>query len=518
MMLIGDMLKRAAKCYPDKEAVVFEDTRLTYAQFNERTNRIANALLDMKVKKGDRVAIISHNSNQYAEAFFAITKIGAVSTNLNWRLSPKELAFLLNDSDANVVFFSKRFEYLFAPMKDELFRKFKFIAVDGKSDDSMVDYEELIKKYPADEPKAKIDFDDVALQLYTSGTTGRPKGVMLTHKNMYSNAISTILEMELTRDANIFGLLPIFHIAIFVLINLIFVGAKVTFVHSFDIDTLLSLIEKEKITAVGFTPVIFKMLLDHPSIDKYDLSTLNQIIYATAPMPVDLLRRSMEKFKCDFIQFFGMTETSPTLTMLVPEDHVLEGEDYKVERLKSAGRATIDVEVRVIDEKGKDCPPRVVGEIIGKGDNVMKGYHKMPKETKNAIRDGWYHTGDMGYFDEYGYLYIADRKKDMIISGGENIYPREVEEAILLHDGVSEVAVIGIPDDAWGESVKAIVVKRPDADVTEEEIIEHCKKNIASYKKPKSVDFVESLPRSALGKVLKHELRDPFWKGRDRKV
>jgi acyl-CoA synthetase (AMP-forming)/AMP-acid ligase II len=341
---------------------------------------------------------------------------------------------------------------------------------------------------------------------------------MLTHKNMYSNAVSTILEMELTRDANIFGLLPIFHIAIFVLINLVFVGAKVTFVHSFDIDNLLSIIEKEKITAVGFTPVIFKMLLDNPSIDKYDLSTLSQIIYATAPMPEDLLRRSMERFKCDFIQFFGMTETSPTLTMLVPEDHVLEGEDYKVERLKSAGRATIDVEVRIVDEKGKDCPPRVVGEIIGKGNNVMKGYHKMPKETKEAIRDGWYHTGDMGYFDEYGYLYIADRKKDMIISGGENIYPREVEEAILLHDAVFEVAVIGVPDDAWGEAVKAIVVKRPDAEVTEEEIIEHCKKNIASYKKPKSVDFEEALPRSALGKVLKHELRDPYWKGRDRKV
>ena len=517
-MLIGDMLTRAARCYPDKEAVVFEETRLTYAEFNERTNRLSNALLDLGVKRGERVVVICHNSNHYAEAVFAIAKIGAVSTNLNWRLSPKELAFLLDDSEANIVFFSKRFEYLYEPMVKELPKKLKYIAVDGKSDDSMLDYEELIAKYPSNEPEVDIDFEDVVLQLYTSGTTGRPKGVMLTHKNMYSNAISTILEMELTRDFNVLGLLPIFHIAVFVLLNLVLVGAKVTFVHSFDPAEIMALIEKEKVTAVGFTPIIFKFLLDHPELEKFDLSSLKQVIYATAPMPVDLLRRSMDKFQCDFIQFFGMTETSPTLTMLVPEDHILEGPEYKVRRLASAGRATINVEVKVVDGNGEECPPGVTGEIIGRGDNVMKGYHKMPKETKDVIRDGWYYTGDMGYFDEYGYLYIADRKKDMVISGGENIYPREVEEAILLLDGVAEVAVIGVPDDAWGEAVKAIVVPATGSELTDEMVIEHCKSHIASYKKPKSVEFMEMLPRSALGKVLKHELRAPYWEGKERKV
>jgi long-chain acyl-CoA synthetase len=518
MILIGNMLTRAAKWFPGKEAIVFEETRITYADFNSRANKIATALLEMGVKKGDRVGIVCHNSNHFAEAFFAIAKIGAVSTNLNWRLSPKELAFLLDDSDADVVFFSKRFEYLFGPMKELLKRKFTFIAVDGKSDDDMVEYEELIKKYPDDEPSVDIDSEDVVLQLYTSGTTGRPKGVMLTHKNMYANAISTIIEMELTRDDNILGALPIFHIAIFVLINMVLVGAKATFVHSFDLNVILSLIEREKTTVVAFTPVIFKFLLDHPDSDKYDLSSIGQVIYATAPMPVDLLKRSMDKFQCDFLQFFGMTEMSPTLTMLLPEDHVLEGPEYKVNRLASAGRPVVGVEVRVVDEKGKECPPGVVGEIIATGENVMKGYHKMPKATAEAIKKGWYYTGDMGYLDEYGYLYIADRKKDMIISGGENIYPREVEEAILLLDGVHEVAVIGVPDDAWGEAVKAIVVPQPGAELTEEMVIEHCRANIASYKKPKSVDFVEQLPRSALGKVLKHELRDPYWKGKKRKV
>jgi long-chain acyl-CoA synthetase len=517
-MRIGDLLSRAARWYPDKEAVVFEETRLTYRQLNDRTNRVAAALTDMGVKRGDRVGVVCHNSHNFTEVFFACAKIGAASTNLNWRLSPKELAFLLNDSAPDVVFFSKRFEYLYEPMKKELKKKVRFVAVDGLIDKDMIDYEKMISKHKPAEPRVEVDENDTALLLYTSGTTGRPKGVMLTHKNMMANAVSTIVEMEMTRDWNILGILPIFHVGIFVLIDMVFMGAKVTYVHSFDPAVVFELVQKEKTNVTAFTPVIFKFLLDHPDIDKYDLSSLKTIIYATAPMPVELLRRSIKRFDCDFIQFFGMTETSPTLTMLVREDHVLEGPEYKVKWLGSAGRPVSNVQVRVVDEKGKDCAPGVIGEIIGKGDNVMKGYYNMPEATTDAIRDGWYYSGDMGYFDEHGYLFIADRKKDMIISGGENIYPREVEEAILLLEGVGDVAVIGVPDDTWGEAVKAIVVRKPGADLDEQKVIDHCKKNIASYKKPKSVDFVDMLPRSALGKVLKHELREPYWKGREKKV
>jgi long-chain acyl-CoA synthetase len=517
-MRIGDLLTRAARCYPEKEAVVFEKTRLTYRQINERTNRLAAALLDMGVKRGDRVGVICHNSHNFTEIFFACAKIGAASTNLNWRLSPRELAFLINDAGPDIVFFSKRFEYLFDPMKADLKNKHRFVAVDGVFNKEMIDYEKLIAKYKADEPRVTVAEDDTALLLYTSGTTGRPKGVMLTHKNMMANCVSTIIEMEMTRDWNILGLLPIFHVGIFVLIDMVWIGAKVTYVHSFDPAAIFEIVQKEKTTVTAFTPVIFKFLLDHPDIDKYDLSSLKTIIYATAPMPVELLKRSIKRFDCDFIQFFGMTETSPTLTMLVREDHVLDGPEYKVKWLGSAGRPVSNVQVRVVNEKGKDCAPGVIGEIIGKGENVMKGYYNMPEATAEAIRDGWYYSGDMGYFDEYGYLFIADRKKDMIISGGENIYPREVEEAIQLIPGVADVSVIGVPDDTWGEAVKAIVVRKPGAELTEAMIIEHCKKNIASYKKPKSVDFVDALPRSAMGKVLKHELREPFWKGRERKI
>lgn len=517
-MRIGDLLTRAARCYPDKEAVVFEKTRLTYREINDRTNRLAAAMVDMGVKPGDRVGLICHNSHHFTEVFFACAKIGAASTNLNWRLSPKELAFLLGDAAPDVVFFSKRFDYLYEPMKQQLAKKVRFIGVDGVIDKEMIDYEKLISRYKPAEPQVAVGEDDTVLLLYTSGTTGRPKGVMLTHKNMMANTVSTTVEMEMARDWNILGLLPIFHVGIFVLIDMVFVGAKVTFVHSFDPTVVFEVIQREKTDTTAFTPVIFKFLLDHPDIDKYDLSSLKRIVYATAPMPVELLKRSIKKFKCDFIQFFGMTETSPTLTMLVREDHVLEGPEHKVKWLGSAGRPTVNVRVRVVDEKGKDCPPGVIGEIIGSGDNVMKGYYNMPEASAEAIRDGWYYSGDMGYFDEYGYLFIADRKKDMIISGGENIYPREVEEAIQLLEGVADVAVIGVPDDTWGESVKAIVVKKPGSELTEETVIDHCKKNIASYKKPKSVDFVEMLPRSALGKILKHELRAPFWAGREKKI
>lgn len=517
-MLIGDLLTRAAKWYPDKEAIVFEAKRFTYREFNDRVNALSHALIDMGVKKGDRVALICHNSHYYAEVVFAAAKIGAASTNLNWRLSPREMAFLVNDSDARVVIFSKRFAHLFEPMLTEINKDFVFIGVEGTLREDMVDYDELISRYPRHEPEVDVHRDDVFMQLYTSGTTGRPKGVMLTHRNMIANCRNTLPELQMDRDWNLLGVLPIFHIAIFMLFNLVMMGAKVTFVHGFDLTAILKTIEEEKVTALGFTPIMFLFLLAHPTIDQYDLSSVRDIVYATAPIPTDLLVRSMKKFRCRFYQFFGMTEMSPVMTMLIAEDHVLEGPEHKVRWLGSAGRPVMNVDVRVIDEQGMDCPPGIAGEIIGRGENMMKGYHKLPAETARAILDGWYHTGDMGYFDDYGYLFIADRKTDMIISGGENIYPREVEEAILKMEGVMDVAVIGVPDDAWGEAVKAIIVKMPGSNLTEAMVIEHCKNNIASYKKPKSVDFVDAMPRSAMGKILKHELRARYWEGRTRKV
>jgi long-chain acyl-CoA synthetase len=514
---LGDFLIRASRWFPEKTATVFEDTRMTFAQLNGRVNALSHVLMDMGVKSQDRVAVLCQNSHYFLEAFFGIAKINAVSTNLNWRLSPKELAFVLEDSGANVVFLSRRFEAAYPTLRELAGNRCRFVAIEG-SLPGAEDYEALIARYPSEEPAVEVGHEDVVLQMYTSGTTGRPKGVMLSHKNIVANAVNTMIEMEYGRRIKLLSVLPLFHIALYAVLNCVFVGGTTVFLHGFNPQTVLSVIEKEKITRLSFTPAMFALLLEHPDFDKSDLSSVEFIGYASAPMPRALLRRAMEKFKCDFCQSFGMTEMSPVMTVLPPQDHVLDGPEYKVRRLESVGRPICNVQVRVVDEKGAICPPGEVGEIIGRGDTVMKGYHRMPEATAAAIRDGWYYTGDLGYMDEYGYLYIVDRKKDMIISGGENIYPKEVEDVIARLEGVVEVAVIGVPDEIWGESVKGIVVKAPGAELTEKDIIERCKVNMASYKKPKSVDFVTELPKNAMGKVLKDVLRERYWKDKERKV
>jgi acyl-CoA synthetase (AMP-forming)/AMP-acid ligase II len=314
------------------------------------------------------------------------------------------------------------------------------------------------------------------------------------------------------------NVLPMFHIAIFGPINNMFLGGTNVFLHGFDFEPFLSCIEKERVNVLALTPVIISFLLSYPELEKYDLSSLESIGYAAAPMPLPLLKKAIETFGCRFSQAFGMTEMSPVMTILTPDQHVTEGPDYKLKRLESVGRPIVNVEVKVVDEAGKECPVGTTGEIIGRGDTMMKGYYKMPEATAEAIRDGWYHTGDMGYFDEYGYLYIVDRKKDMIISGGENIYPKEVEDCIQQMPGIADVAVIGVPDEKWIETVKALIILEPGVELTEEAVIRHCRANLASYKKPTSVEFMAGFPRNSMGKVQKHRLREPFWKGHERKL
>jgi len=517
LMLVGELLSRAAKWYGDKTATVYEGTRLTYTELNNRANAVANAMLKFGVKPQDRVAIICQNSHYYLEFVFAAAKIGAVATNLNWRFSGKELGFLLNHSDAKVLFISKKYENLLDSLKKELSFDIRSIAIGGEIEGT-IDYEKLIKEHSTEEPNIKIDNDSVVLQMYTSGTTGTPKGAMLTHKNVITHAMNTIIELQLSRDLIYLNILPLFHVAIYLPIDCIFVGGTNVLLSDFEPETVLSCIEKEKVTSIGCVPSIIKFLIEHPKFAQFDLKSLRQVVYAAAPMPVPLLKQAINKLHCDFVQVFGMTETSPVTHILIPEEHVAEGPEYKVRRLGSVGRPIINVRSKVVDDQGNECPVGVVGEIIDAGDTIMKGYYKMPEATAETIKNGWMYTGDMGYLDEYGYLYLADRKKDMIISGGENIYPTEVEMCILQLNGVADVAVIGVPDKNWGESVKAIVVRKPDAKISAEDVIEHCKANIAGYKKPKSVDFVDMLPRNAMGKIQKNILKEPYWAGRERKI
>lgn len=518
-MFVADSIIRHAQYCHDKTATIDygDGTNLTYRQFNDRINALAHALLDMGIKHQDRVAIICHNSHNYMEIFYAASKIGAVATSLNWRLSPRELKYQLDQCDAKIAFYSKMFEPAIKTMRGSMEKDLRWVIIGGKADDT-VEYEELLANRSKEEPRIELDFNEPVLQMYTSGTTGTPKGVMLSHKNIMSHAMDTIVENETLSDSIFLASLPIFHVAIYMLINHFFKGATVVFMPAFDAKQMLSIMEKEKITQISTTPTLLDMLIHHPDLKKYDLSSLRQIGYAGSPMPFPLLEKVMDYFHCRFVQGFGQTESSPIICILPNSDHVKEGPEYRMKRLKSVGRPCINVDVKVVDTEGRECPQGVVGEIIAKSDHVMVGYYKMPEATADAIRDGWLHTGDMGYFNEYGYLFLADRKRDMIISGGENIYPKEVEMCILQLDGVADTAVIGVPDDRWGETVKAFVVQKPGAALTEQQVIAHCVANIASYKKPKSVEFIAELPKNAMGKTLKGPLREKYWEGKERKI
>jgi long-chain acyl-CoA synthetase len=348
---------------------------------------------------------------------------------------------------------------------------------------------------------------------YTGGTTGRAKGVMLSHKNIVSNAVHLILTTGMRGDHVALHSAPMFHLADgAVNFAVTMVGGSHVTVKAFEPAAVLSAVEKERVTCALWVPTMINLLVNYPDVSGYDLSSMRLVFYGASPIAPDLLKRAIEVFNCQFIQLYGMTEAGPILTILLPEEHT------KPELLTGAGRQAIGVEVRVVDEQGNDVPPGEVGEVIARGPNIMMGYWGKPLETEAVLRDGWYWTGDLARIDENHYIYIVDRAKDMIITGGENVYSVEVEAVLYKHPAVLEAAVVGVPDERWGEAVKAVVVVKPGAAVTEKELIDFCKQHIASYKAPKSVDFVEALPKSGAGKILKRVLREKYWAGHARRV
>ncbi|MBW2003370.1 MAG: long-chain-fatty-acid--CoA ligase [Deltaproteobacteria bacterium] len=518
-MRIGDLIARGAKYYPDKLATVFKDVRLTYKELNDRVNVVGNAILSAGIRKKDRVGIICHNSHFYQELFFGTAKTGAVFTTINWRLAPRELEFIINDAEVKLLFVADRYWAQIEPIKDKLSTIEQYIMI-GESVPGTISYEDFIGSSSADEINIEIDQHDTFWQLYTSGTTGRPKGVMLTHSNLYADAAHNIIGNRLNRDDVVWcQIYPMFHIALKFVIIIAYVQGTCIILEKFDLKELCEMIEQEKCNYLVMVPTMWQSFIDYPDLDKHDLSGLKYCGYSSSPMPVGLIKRLMKTFPdITFFQTYGLTESGSSLTILPADQHVMDGPEHIVKRLGSLGRPMTGVDVRVVDEQDRDCPPGKIGEIIGRGDNIMKGYWKLPGETKNTLKDGWLYTGDMGYWDEYGYIYMADRKKDMIISGGENIYPNEVEQIIREINGVIDVAVIGVPDDIWGEAVKAIIIKAHDSELNEEDVIRYCSQNIASYKKPKSVDFVSDFPRGPTRKVLKRKLRENYWKDRQRKV
>ncbi len=518
-MLLMDICRRNAKRYPNKEAMVYGDTRLTFEEFQDRTNRFANALIGLGIKKGDKVATLLNNSHWYGELYFSIPKSGAIMTPLNYRLAVRELAWIMNHAEAKVLILDEVYLQTIESIKQEL-KYVEKIILTGEARSEILGYEDLIAMADIEEPDPDVHDDEVVSIFYTSGTTGVPKGAMLTHRNLLSNCQNICIENKIIFGDTFLIVSPMYHtITPATMYAHMYRGNTNVAIDHFDPKLMVEILEKEKVTHLFLVPSMIVFTLEWGRVKEYDISNLKLIWYGGSSMPVDRIKQAMDVFGCDFGQGFGMTELGPCfVSVLSPEDHRLLALENDEEKLSSVGRNHSNTETKIVDDDDNEVPIGTIGEVCVRGPNVMKGYWKMPDETAEALKGGWFHTGDLGKMDGDGYLYVVDRKKDMIISGAENIYSAEVENVLSSHSAVLEVAVIGVPDEQWGESVKAIVVLREGMTVTEEGLIEYCKENLASYKKPKSVDFIEALTRNVMGKVLKTELREKYWKGYEKRV
>jgi fatty-acyl-CoA synthase len=511
-MPLDELLPKALKLFPEREAVVCGNMRLDYRSFTERVWRLANGLDSTGLRKGNRVAILHENCHVFLEAYFAAAHLGLILVPLNFRLSSRELAMILNDSGAGLLIAQGKFRD-----KVEGLGKFsctlnKVIWTGADAGPADTGYEDFLAEHPAAPPSDRgLKDDDVAQLYYTSGTTGRPKGVMLTHKNVKSHALGTIAELHLTDADNWFHVAPLFHLAdAWATFAITWAGGKHVILPVFDAVRVLTMIQEEKITLTNLIPTMLNMMVNQPEAGDFDFSSLRVILSGGAPIAPEVVRKIIDTFKCDYIQTYGMTETSPYLTLSILKDH-LKGlpREQQLEFKASTGREFINVSLKVVDPEGREVARdnREVGEIIVKGDTVTPGYWKLPEETERALKDGWLYTGDLAVVNQEEYVTIVDRKKDMIITGGENVYSTEVENVLYTNEAVLEAAVIGVPHPKWGEAVKACVVLKPGAGATEEEIIAFCKANMAGYKAPKSVEFLDALPRTGSGKIYKKGLK-----------
>ena len=505
-MLIGDLPRRNRKLYPNRVAVIDGQVQLTFTEFDGRINRLANAILSFGLKQGDRVAVLYANGYRYLELYFATAKAGMVIIPLNYRLVFSELSVILEESQPELLFFGKDYWDTVQALRRR-FPELQLVCIDEEMP-GVTDYESLIAGFADEDPMIAIREDDLAVLGYTGGTTGRPKGVMTTHRNVVINCFQTALALGFTADDRFLSVAPLFHAGgVTGSLRFSLVGGSNVILNSSDPDVILRHIQDFGVTHLLLVPSLLHRILEKADLSRYDLSSLKCIIYGTAPMHLETLKKAMDTFQCGFAQTYGSTETFTTISVLTPKDHAMFKES-QTEKLLSAGQPVCGLEVKIVDNNGREVPRGEIGEIVVRGPNVMKGYWRQPEITAEALRDGWYFTGDIGRLDDQSYLYVVDRKKDMIISGGENIYSKEVEDALLKHPAVSECAVIGVPDEVWGESVKAFVILKPGMSVPEHELIEHCKRHLASYKKPRFIEFVEDLPRSGSGKVLKNKLRE----------
>lgn len=500
-------------------ATVCGDRRRTWGEYLDRIARLAGALRELGVRTGDRVAILALNSDRYLEYYYACFWAGSVVVPMNLRWSEAENAYSLNDSGAATIFVDDKFVPKMPSILAETDGVKNLIYLgDGDIPEGWHGYEDLIGSCEPVED-AGSGGEDLAGIFYTGGTTGFPKGVMLPHRGLWSSAVGVAYSFKFNSNTRYLHAAPMFHIAD----NAFSMGTMVAggthcFIPAFDPAKTVEAIELHEITDTLLVPTMVKMMLDSPALESAKLASLKQIVYGASPMPESVIRECLKRLPhVGFTQAYGQTELSPLCTLNPQQYHVFDGPNAG--KVRSAGRAALCNEIKIVDANGVEMPRGEIGEVVARGPNAMLGYWKKPEETSAVLREGWVHTGDGAYMDDDGFIFIVDRLKDMIISGGENIYSAEVESAISLHAGVKDVAVIGVPSEKWGESVHAIVISREDADVSEEDIISHARGMIAHYKCPRSVEFrTAPFPLSGAGKVLKRDLRAPFWEGKERQI
>ncbi|MFC1532678.1 class I adenylate-forming enzyme family protein [Thermodesulfobacteriota bacterium] len=513
MLVIGDIVRLNAKRYPDKKAVIMEDDYFTYRQLNNLANQLANTMLAQGVKPGEKVALLSQNCLEFVIINYAVAKCGAVLVPINFRFKEKELAYTVRDCGARILFFEQEFTPLIEEARSEFPSTARLVPISGEPLEDGITMKSMIEGSSASEPIVSVDPASAAAIMYTSGTTGTPKGVLMSHSSLLGVNTGVIVEGDLRSSDTSLVVVPLFHNGG---LNVIFqptlqMGATAVIMgKGFDPEKFLEAITRYNVTLTLVVPTQLAMLTNFQRITSHKIPSLNKLWYGSSAISPEVLEASRDLFKIRFYQWFGQSEAG-IVGRLRPEDHE--------EHSQCTGREMFNADIRIVDEEGNDTPVGEVGELISARKYLgMIGYHNMEEETKKTIRDGWVYTEDMARLEEEGFFTIVDRQRDMINSGGENIYSKEIEDVIMRMPSVQEVAVFGIPDDIWGEAVCAVVVKKEGHELEKDEVIDFCVSKLSGYKKPKKVEFMADLPKNPSGKITKNELREKYWKGRKRRV
>jgi acyl-CoA synthetase (AMP-forming)/AMP-acid ligase II len=520
-MNTAEFLMIASSVVPERTAMACEGNSRTFMEMQDRVNRLANAMQAMGISQGDRIAVMAINSMEYVEAYYATAKLGGVFVPLNYRAKQEELAYMCNNSEAALLFVSERYLDLCASIRPDVRTVKHFVSIDTKAE-GMTPYADLVAGHEPDEIFTDVQDMDPTIVIYTSGTTALPKGVVLTYLGMSVYVTNTVEPADPGAESVdvLLVSVPFYHVAgATTMLSSVWGGRKMVILPQFDPGAWLKAVQEHKVTHSFVVPTMLKRIMEHPDFEATDLGSLKLVAYGAAPMPYEVVSRAVQVMSCGLMNAYGQTESTSSLTFLGPEDHQIpdkpgEERDRKLQRLRSVGRPMEDVMVGIMDPEGNLLGPGQEGEIVAQGARVMSGYLNREQETSEAIKDGWLHTGDVGWMDDDSYLYITGRTKDLIIRGGENIAPGEIENILQQHPSVEDAAVIGVPDVEWGEEVKAIVVLKPGASATPEDLTGFVKERLASFKAPKYYSFVDELPRNYLGKVLKTDLRKQYGEAR----